>query len=63
VALLSHKAYSIARENRVEHRWNLLTTHGQTLRDIAITHGLTERQAYDLVNDLVEGQCAAASPW
>lgn len=47
-------------------RWNFLSAHGQALlciahdphmrlRDIADRLGITERRAYDIVNDLAEG--------
>jgi DNA-binding IclR family transcriptional regulator len=46
--------------------WNFLTNHGRALlciahdpevrlRDIAASLGITERRAYDIVNDLAEG--------
>jgi hypothetical protein len=46
--------------------WTFLSNHGRALlciardpeirlRDIAISLGITERRAYDLVNDLAEG--------
>jgi DNA-binding MarR family transcriptional regulator len=47
-------------------KWNFLTNHGRVLlciahdpavrlRDIAANVGITERRAYDIVNDLTEG--------
>jgi DNA-binding IclR family transcriptional regulator len=47
-------------------KWNFLTNHGRALlciahdpevrlRDIAASLGITERRAYDIVNDLAEG--------